>query len=174
MQGLDRFGRFVNRRELSALAGQLGDGERVLAAVEATHAGLGKRGVLAATDRRLLFVRARLLGAQAFGWPYRQVRGVQRTAGVDDATLRVRAGGATMDFTGVVKAEALQFEEALAKRPRGPDELLDFEPTAAEADRRRRLERLDRMLERGSITRSEYERSKRSVAAEADSPDGGP
>ena len=168
MQGLDRFGRFVNRRELSALAGQLADGERVLAAVEATHAGLGRRGVLAATDRRLLFVRARLFGAQAFGWPYRQVRDVARTARVDDATLRVRAAGAAVDFTGVVKAEAEQFEDALAKRPRGPDEMLDFAPSAAEADRRRRLERLDRMLERGSITRSEYERSKRAVAADAE------
>ena len=167
MQGLDRFGQFVNRRELSALAGQLGDGEQVLAAVEATHAGLGKRGVLAATDRRLLFVRARLLGAQALAWPWRQVQGLSRSSGIDAAAISVRAGGAAVAFVSIRKAEAQQFEEAVAARPRGPGELLDFAPTVAEAERRRRLERLDRMLERGSITRSEYERSKRALAAEA-------
>ncbi len=164
MEGLDRFGRFVNRRELEALAGRLEEGERVLAAVEATH---GRRGVLAATDRRLLFVRARWFGSQARAWPHRAVEALRRTARVDDATLVLHAGGARMEFTGVVKAEAQAFEDAVATRPRGPGELVEFSLPAAEADRRRRLERLDRMLERGSITRSEYERSKRALAAEA-------
>lgn len=165
MQGLDRFGRFVNRRELDALAARLHEGETVRAAVEAMHA--GRRGVLAATERRLLFVRRTWLGPRAVEWGYRQVGGLTRTARVDDAVLRVRVSPSGLAEFTVPKAEAEAFEDAFATRPRGPGELLDFTPSQAELDRRSRLERLDRMLERGSITRSEYERSKRAIAAEA-------
>lgn len=167
MQGLDRFGQFVTRRELAALASRLEEGEAVLAAVEATH---GRRGVLAATDRRILFVRRRWLGVQARSWPYRPGMTVTCRPRVDDATLAVRGAPEPVEFTGVPKRDAEAFEAAVAGRPRRPGELLDFTVPAAQADRRRRLDRLDRMLERGSITRSEYERSKRAIASEADSP----
>jgi hypothetical protein len=163
MQGLDRFGRFVNRRELAALADRLEDGETVLAAIEATHA--GKRGVLAATERRVLFVRRTWLGARSVGWTHRQLGGMTRQAGVDDAVLRLRVPDGMAEFVAR-KAEAQAFEDALAARPRLPGEPVEFIP---ESDRRVRLERLDRMLERGSITRSEYERSKRAIASEATS-----
>jgi hypothetical protein len=163
--GLDRFGRFVNRRELDALAGKLEDGESVLAAVEATR---DRRGVLAATDRRLVFVRRGWLGARAEDWAYRQVLGVTCTARVDDATLTVRTQRGTQTFTAVIKAEAQAFEKAVAMRPRAPGELVEFAIDAAQTDRRKRLERLDRMLARGSITRTEYERSKRAIALETE------
>lgn len=168
MEGLDRFGQFVNRRELDALARKLDDGERVLAACEATR---DKRGVLAATDRRILFVRRSLLGARAEAWGYKELAGIGRKAGVDHATLTLRTRAGPVQFTHVAKVEAQAFDDAVATRPPLPGELLDFTLPAAQADRRRRLERLDRMLERGSITRSEYERSKRAIALEPDSPD---
>lgn len=168
MEGLDRFGQFVNRRELDALARKLEDGERVLAACEATR---DKRGVLAATDRRILFVRRSLLGARADAWPYAPGVAVTCRARVDDATLVLRAPPHVVEFQGVAKREAQAFEAVVAQRPRRPGELLDFSVPAAQADRRRRLERLDRMLARGSITRSEYERSKRAIALETDAPD---
>lgn len=167
MEGLDRFGQFVHRRELDALARKLEDGERVLAAVEATY---GKRGVLAATDRRILFVHRALFGSRAASWAYAPGLTVTCRARVDDATLVLRAPGQAAEFQAVPKREAQAFEAAVAQRPLRPGELLDFAVPAAEADRRRRLERLDRMLARGSITRSEYERSKRAIAAEADQP----
>lgn len=165
VQGLDRFGRFVNRRELQALARQLDDGERVLAACEATH---DTRGVLAATDRRLLFVRRSWIGARKAEWPYRQVLDLVRKGRVDDATLTLRTPQGSVEFTGVPKADAQAFAEAVATRPRGPGELLDFTLPQALADRRKRLERLDRMLERGSLTRAEYEHAKRAIAREAE------
>lgn len=167
MEGLDRFGRFVNRRELDALAAKLEEGETVLAAVEATR---DRRGVLAATDRRLVFVRRGWLGARAAAWPYRQVLGVTCRARVDDASLLVRTQQGAETFTAVIKAEAQAFEKAVAMRPRAPGELLEFTLDVAQADRRKRLERLDRMLARGSITRTEYERSKRAIALETEEP----
>lgn len=165
LAGLDRFGRFVNRRELAALRSQLEEGENVLAVVEAT---LDRRGVLAATDRRLLFVRRSWLGARSRAWRYRDVLDLVRKGRVDDATLQLRTVQGVVELTAVPKADSQAFADAVAARPRGPGELLDFTLPEALADRRRRLERLDRMLERGSITRSEHERSKRAIARESD------
>lgn len=161
-KGLDRFGRFLKRRELDALAGKLDAGETVLAAVEAT---LDKAGVLAATDRRLLFVRRGWLGARSRSWPYAKVH---RQASRDAATLTLAARGGPVRFTAVPKDQATAFEQAVRRRPPGPGELVDFTPPPAEIARRKRLERLDRMLERGTLTRKEYEVAKANLAVEAD------
>lgn len=161
-KGLDRFGRFLKRRELDALARQLLEGEVVLAAVEAT---LDRPGILAATSRRLLFVRRSWLGARSRAWPYGKVH---RKSARDAATLTLAARGGPVVFTGVPKGQAEEFEAAVARRPPGPGELMDFTPSPAQLARRKRLERLDRMLERGSLTRKEYEVAKANLAAEED------
>lgn len=165
MQGLDRFGRFIHRRELVALQRRLDPGETVVAVVAAT---LERRGVLAITSKRMLFVHRTVFGSKSVGWPHRQVIGLTRKPRVDDAQVVLRTiGGAAVTFSGVPKSEAEAFEDAAATRPRGPDELVDFTPPQAVVDRKRRLERLDRMLQRGSITRTEYEHAKRGIASEA-------
>jgi len=163
--GLDRFGRYVNRRELAALARRLHDGERVLFAAEARD---GRRqGVLAVTDQRLLLVHAGWLGSRAASWPHADVLGVEHVSGVDDATLtvRTRAGAVALRLR---KADAQATVQAVATRPRGPGEALDFALPPQEAARRERLARLDRLQARGAITKAEAERAKRAIADEAD------
>lgn len=164
MDGLDRFGRFLNRRELTALARQLDEGEQVLAAVEAV---LDKRGVLAATDRRLLFVRRSWLGARARSWRYARL---DARSDREAARLELQTPQGPVAFTGIPKDQAREFQAAVARRPPAPGELVDFSLPPAEAARRKRLERLDRMLARGSLTRSEYERAKRSLDDETGVP----
>lgn len=163
--GLDRFGRFVNRRELDALQRRIEPGEKVLFAAEARE---GKRvGVLAVTDRRLLVLAVGWLRTRLQAWPHRAVLGVDHAAGVDDATLtvRTRAGPVVLRLR---KPDAQEALKALATRPKGPGEMLDFAPSPAEAERRARLDRLDRLQARGAITRAEYERAKRALADEAE------
>ena len=160
--GLDRFGAFVNRRQLAALDRALLDGERVLHVLEATH---GRRGVLAATDRRLVFATGGLLRRRALAWPYRDVAGLKVVKAVDDAELTVQLRDGAVAFPGCRKREAEAFAEAVRKRPPGPDDPLDFTPEELrpKTPEQARREQLGRMLRKGSLTRAEYERRLRTL-----------
>lgn len=164
--GLDRFGAFVNRRALAALARDLKPGEVVFHVLEAT---LGRRGVLAVTDRRFLFVAPGLLRRHAQEWRNVAVAAVEVARAVDDATvsLELRAGS-PVAFTECRKREAEAFAKAVAERPSGPDDPLDFTPEELrpKTDRQLRRERLERMYRKGTMTKSEYERSLRALDAE--------
>lgn len=165
MEGLDQFARFVNRRELEALHARLADGERVLAAVEARA---GKRpGLLALTDRRVVHLTKGWLRTRAQAWPNREVAGVDVATNVDDGTVMLHARRGPALFR-LRKADARRFQAAWEKRPQGPGELLDFSLPPTEARRRERLARLDRQFARGTITKAEYERSKRALAESTD------
>ena len=164
--GLDRLGAFVNRRALSALGAALKPGEVVSHVLEATH---GRRGVLAVTDRRLLFVAPGLLFRRKAEWRHGGVASVELVKSVDDATvtlfLRV---GAPERFTGCRKREAEAFVKAVQERPPGPDDPLDFTPAELKpkTERQLRRERLERMYRKGTMTKAEYERSLRALDAE--------
>lgn len=162
--GFDRFGRFINRRELDALAPALAAGERVLYAAEAHREG---KGLLAATDRRILFLRVGWLRRRVRSWPYAQVAAVRLRLDVDDAVVTVttkRAGDVA--FARVPKRAAEAFAKAVKERPPAPGEMLDFQDARTPRQRteqEQRLDRLDRMLERGTLTRAEHERARRAA-----------
>ena len=164
--GLDRLGAFVNRRALRALGSALRPGEVVTHVLEATH---GKRGVLAVTDRRLLFVAPGLLVRRKAEWRHGAVAGVELTKAVDDATLSVLMRvGPPARFTGCRKREAEAFVKAVQERPPGPDDPLDFTPAELKpkTERQLRRERLERMYRKGTMTKAEYERGLRALDAE--------
>jgi hypothetical protein len=160
--GLDRFGAFANRRELAALDRALLSGERVLHVLEATH---GRKGVLAATDRRLVFATGGFLRRKALAWPWRDVVAVTVVKAVDDAELTVQLRGSAATFPGCRKREAEAFAEAVRQRPPGPDDPLDFTPEELrpKTPEQLRREQLSRMLRKGSITKAEYERRLRTL-----------
>lgn len=159
--GLDRFARFLDRRELAALRRAVDDGERVLHAMPATH---GRKGLLAATDRRLLFVRSGLLRRRT-SWPYGNVVGLRVSKAVDEATLTVTLRGGEAVFTHCRKRDAEAFATAVKERPPPPDAPLDFTPPhlRPKDPRQVRREQLDRMLRKGSITKAEHDRMVRSI-----------
>jgi hypothetical protein len=165
--GLDRFGAFVNRRALSGLAAKLEPGEVVFHVLEATY---GKRGVLALTDRRLLFVTAGLLRRKR-DWRNAGVAAVELQKAVDEATVTVRmhAGPAAV-FEHCRKREAEAFAKAFRTRPPGPDDPLDFTPAERKPKTplQLRRERLERMYRKGTMTKAEYERGLRSLDADPD------
>jgi hypothetical protein len=165
--GLDRFGAFVNRRALAALGAKLEPGEMVFHVLEATY---GKRGVLAVTDRRLLFVAPGLLRRKR-DWRNAGVAAVEIQKSVDEATvtLRMHAGTAAV-FEGCRKREAEAFVKAFKTRPPGPDDPLDFTPEERKpkTPRQLRRERLERMYRKGTMTKAEYERGLRSLDADED------
>lgn len=158
--GLDRFGRFVNRRELDALQARLDPGERLLAAVEARA---DRVGVLAVTTQRVVHLSKGWLRTRLRVWRHATVAGIDVATRVDDATLtlRTREGPVALRLR---KPDAKLVKAAWDSRPQGPGDLVDFDLPPEEKRRRDRLARLDRMLARGAITKAEYERAKRSVA----------
>lgn len=158
----DRFGRFVNRRELDALAGRLEDGEELLAAGEARADRLG---VLAITTRRVLHVSKGWLRTRVYAWPNRAIVKLVVATTVDDATLTLHLEAGSVPLR-LAKADAKRLKAAWERRPKGPNDLLDFALPAAEKRRGERLARLDRLRARGAITKSEYERAKRAAAEE--------
>jgi len=174
--GLDALGRFVSRRELGALAPVLAEGEQVLYAVDGHHD--GKPGILAATDRRVVHVRARLLGRQVTAWDYDDVRHAQSQAGVDDATVTLHLPERAFVLTGVRKAGAEGLLAAL--RPLVADRT--FRPARVVQDARHadpveegesptaRLRRLDRMRARGAITEAEHKVNRRRILEDAGLP----
>jgi hypothetical protein len=166
--GLDRFGRFINRRELAALSDTLDQGERVLYALEAYHT---RKGLLAATDRRLVFLRAGLLGRRLHSWPHSHIRSVHVRLDVDDAVVTVATAKGNLVFAKCRKRAAEAFGTAVKNRPPLPHEVVVFqdEKTRPRTPKEQRLERLDRMLGQGSITRAEYDRAKQ-AALDADEP----
>ncbi|HUR25952.1 MAG TPA: hypothetical protein VM327_08080 [Candidatus Thermoplasmatota archaeon] len=164
--GLDRLGAFVNRRALAALSAAIRPGEIVLHVLEATH---GKRGVLALTDRRMLFVAPGLFARRKAEWLHGAVASVEVAKTVDEATvtLRLRVGQPAA-FTACRKREAEAFAKAAAERPPGPDDPLDFTPAEMrpKSERQLRRERLERMYRKGTMTKAEYERGIRALDAE--------
>lgn len=160
--GLDKFGQFVNRRELDALRPSLAEGERVLRLLEARH---GRKGLLAATDRRLLFSTSGFFRRKALSWSYPDVVALKVLRAVDDATLTLTLRQGAVEFTGCRKADAEAFVEAVRRRPPPPDAPLDFTPPhlRPKDERTLRREKLDRMLQKGSITKSEHERMVRGL-----------
>lgn len=163
--GLDRFGAFVNRRALSALAAKIEPGEVVFHVLEATY---DKRGVVAVTDRRILFVAPGLLRRKR-DWRNAGVAAVELQKTVDEATVTVRMhAGTSAVFEGCRKREAEAFVKAFKTRPPGPDDPLDFTPAEGKPKTplQLRRERLERMHRKGTMTKAEYERGLRSLAAD--------
>lgn len=161
--GLDRFGRFINRRELDALGPTLRAGERVLYAVEA-H--LDGKGLLAATDRRILFLRLGWLRRRVQSWPYAAVVALRVRLDVDDALLTVATKAGDVAFARVPKRGAEALAKAVKQRPPAPGEVVEFQDARKprpRTEQEQRLDRLDRMLERGTLTRAEHERARRAV-----------
>ncbi len=157
--GLDSFGRFINRRDLDALRPVLKPNERVLYALEAFH---DKQGLLAATDKRILFVRAGLLASRVSTFAYADVLRVRVDLDIDEATVTIVTKTGDIVFAKCKKRLAEAFGEAVMNRPPAPGALLDFSPGPKGA-KAARLERLDRMFARGTMTKGEYERSRRAI-----------
>jgi len=173
--GIGELDRFVSRRELAALEGLLTEGEVLRYAVEGLRD--GKRGVLAATDLRILFVAKAILRTRVESWDYDQVAGVESHRSKDDATLTLATATGPVVVTGVRKAAAEGFQAAV--RPDIADR--EFRLALIVGDPRNvqpaegnttheRLRRLERMRTRRSITEPEYKVNRRRILEDAGMP----
>ncbi|MFO1532692.1 MAG: PH domain-containing protein [Thermoplasmatota archaeon] len=173
--GLGELDRFVNRRELDALTPMLSEGESIRFAMDGASG--GRRGVLAATDRRILFVSKGLLRRHVQEWDLDDVTRVDVEAGVDDATLTLHSYEPFV-LTGARKAAASGFQEAVRlaipqrtfRRARIVRDPRMADPVEEGGTTIERLRRLERMRARKSITEPEYKVNRRRILEDAGLP----
>jgi hypothetical protein len=146
LPGLDPLAAHVHRKAVSVLGTRLQKGEPVHQATAATS---GRReGILAATDRRILFVTAGLWGGKVQHFTYPELRRLQVERSVDDASLTLEFAGRSIRFTGLKKAAADEIGETVRKLTRRyPQKSME----------QLRLERMVRMVEGGVMTQAEFE-----------------
>lgn len=163
MRELDHF---VNRRELRALQSALEEGEELRATVDGSHS--GRRGVLAATDCRILFITKGLLRATIEQWEYDAVDGLEVERGVNDSTLTLLAPQPFV-VTGARKDGAAAFQEAVRRSMANRTFRLarvvrdGQAPDVEEGSVEDRLRRLERMKERRIITSAEFKVNRRRI-----------
>ncbi|MEA3203392.1 MAG: hypothetical protein QOI63_1067 [Thermoplasmata archaeon] len=174
--GLDGLGRFVGRRELALLRKRLEGDERVLGAVDATRG--RRKGLLAATDRRIAWAAQGVLRRTLLSWPYDEVAKVEVHVARDGATIDLLLAGTSETFAQADREQARAFAQAVKRAsPRRAFRrvLAVRDPATAtpveellEEPYRTRLARLERMHARGTLTEPEYQASRRGILDEAE------
>jgi hypothetical protein len=173
--GLDGLGGFVSRREVALLRRRLEGDERVLGAVDAVRG--RRRGLLAATDRRIAWVAAGVLRRTVVSWPYEAVAKVEVHMARDGATIDLLLGPSSETFTRADRAQARAFADAVRQASprrafrkvtavRDPATVTPLEELLEEPYRSR-LARLERMHARGTVTEPEYQASRKGILEEA-------
>ncbi|HEX2066554.1 MAG TPA: hypothetical protein VHI93_07060 [Candidatus Thermoplasmatota archaeon] len=173
--GLDALAGFVSRREVRLLRRRLQGDERILGAVDARRG--RRRGLLAATDRRIAWAAAGVLRRTVASWPYEAVARVEVRVARDGATIDLLLDGASESFTHAGRDGARSFAEVVKRAsPRRAFRKVTAvgSPAAAtpleeliEEPYRSRLARLERMHARGTVTEPEYQASRRGILEEA-------
>lgn len=173
--GLDRFGRFTSRDELNALRPKLVQGETVRYALACVG---DRKGLLACTDRRILWLSQGPLQVRTATYTFGEIRRIAVEISRDGATITISCPDGDHQFTRADRSLARVFADQVRTVPRlaeyrrvevndtGAGEDLPPPRTAttpAHNERAERLERLDRMLEKGSITRPEYNANRRRI-----------
>jgi hypothetical protein len=174
--GLDGLGRFVGRREVALLRRRLEGDERILGAADATRG--RRRGLLAATDRRIAWVSRGVLRRTLVSWPYEEVAKVEVHVARDGATIDLLLGAGSATFTRADRAQARAFAEAVKRasprrafrRVTAVRDPATVTPVAEllEEPYRSRLARLERMHERGTLTEPEYQTTRQGILDEAE------
>jgi hypothetical protein len=173
--GLGRLGSFVGRRELALLQRRLSGDERVLGAVDAVRG--RRKGLLAATDRRICWVSSGLLRRTLVSWPYDEVAKVEVHMARAGATIDLLLPGTSETFTQAERDTARAFADAVKvasprrafRKVTAVRDPATVTPLAEllEEPFRTRLARLERMHERGTLTEPEYAASRARILEEA-------
>jgi hypothetical protein len=174
--GLDALKRFVNRRELQAIEESLAAGEKLSIAFQSRLD--GKAGILAATNRRVLFAAAGLLASPILSVRYDDLTRCEQWQEGPDVSIILQTSGRQHSVAGLRRPEAETFVQTVRRRGEsGKFRLVEFvdDPRKAEPDARptdvgKRLQRIESMFKRGSITEPEYRVNRRRILEEAGLP----
>jgi hypothetical protein len=175
--GLDSLGSFVSRREVALLRRRLRPDEKVLGAVDAMRG--RRKGLLAATDARIVWASVGVLRRTVVAWTYPSVAKVEVHVSRDGATIDlILDPGTSESFTRAERDQARAFAEAVKRASprkafRNVTAVRDAANVTSVAEFldepfKSRLERLERMHARGTVTQPEYDASRRAILDEAE------
>lgn len=160
------------RKELKTLPSYLNEGEDLAHLTSGSYN--GKAGLIVATDRRVLFLSAGLMGSQFEDIPLSKITSVQQSSAVLSASLVVHASGTKVEITNVIPKEAAK---TLAEyvRARTSDRPQATSPTAAapagaearttssEPDVTDQIRKLAELRDEGLLTDEEFDAKKKDL-----------
>lgn len=159
----DRMGnRFGAKREIRKLIGYLWEGEQVEHLAGGTYGpGIG---LVALTDRRLLFVKDGMMSKATEDFPIEKISSVQWNSGLVQGTLTVFASGNKAEITQIYKDDGKRIADAIRNRLSGPAGTPQPTPEAPAAapseDVFETLRKLGELRDLGIVTPEEFEAKK--------------
>lgn len=92
------------RKELKTLPSYLNEGEHIAHLTSGSYN--GKAGLIVATDRRVLFLSAGVMGSQFEDIPLSKITSVQQSSAMLSASLVVHASGTKVEISNVIPKDA--------------------------------------------------------------------
>lgn len=92
------------RKELKTLPSYMNEGEHIAHLTSGNYN--GKAGLIVATDRRVLFLSAGVMGSQFEDIPLSKITSVQQSSAMLSASLVVHASGTKVEISNVIPKEA--------------------------------------------------------------------
>lgn len=157
--------KFGARREIRKLVGYLWEGETVQYLAGGFYG--GGLGLVALTDRRLLFLRDGWVNKATEDFPIEKISSVQWRSGFSQGTLTVYASGNKAEIKQIVNgdgsriAQVIRHRLAPGERPADATHVeptVEFAPTAD--DPLEALRRLGELRDAGVVTEAEFEAKK--------------
>lgn len=177
--GLDRFGAFQHRHELRRLQRLRRKDETIVEMVAGRDP--HRTGILALTDQRVLWITRGLPGRRVRAFPVQQLTGVRVGIEDDQGVVTLESPKLTLAVARIDANAAKRFGDAAktAAKDAGNATMkskeLDRRPPReellSEKEARKRLEQLERMREKGSITQPEYLANRKRLEARSELPD---
>jgi len=118
------------------------------------------KGLLLATDRRLVFVNQGLIKTQSESFRYDRISSVQYESGFMHTTISLLIDSRTLKIEGIINAAGASFADYVRQRV---DQRTQPAPAAAPVDVAGQLERLADLRERGILSDEEFQAQKRKL-----------
>ena len=149
--------KFGARREIRRLAGYLWEGETVQYLAGGFYG--GGLGLVALTDRRLLFLRDGWTGKATEDFPIEKISSVQWRSGLTQGTLTVFASGNKAEIKQIINPDGSRISDAIRNRQTAPAPEA-VQPALQDEGIGDQLTKLWRLVEAGALTRGEFEAAK--------------
>jgi PH (Pleckstrin Homology) domain-containing protein/putative oligomerization/nucleic acid binding protein len=164
-QKLSRRIRFMVRREIKGLEDKLGEGEEVINLAQGVYE--KKNGLLAVTDRRVVFVEEGVFRRRLEDFPYDKISSVQTSTGMRSGKLTIFGSGNKAVIDQVYpKQRTVEIGDYVRARIAASSRQQAPSPISGSASPAGRLRQLVELRDAGVITPEDFEAQKARILSE--------